>query len=220
VITHWVAVLLGGVVAVDGTSAGQTMVSRPLVAGLLAGALLGDPAFGIGIGALLELFAIVAVPAGGTRLNELSVATVVAVCVALQLPPSGREPLAIAFALLGAELGGFSVDRLRHWNTYRWQALEGRGITPGRLSALHWSAVAADFVRGGVLVLVLVPLGLWILPMLSVGWPLGPSPTRALILLAIAVHLGALLKNWGGWQHRRVLFFGGILTGLGLGVWL
>jgi mannose/fructose/N-acetylgalactosamine-specific phosphotransferase system component IIC len=207
-------------VAVDGTSVGQTMISRPLVTGLLTGTLLGNPELGIGIGALLELLAIVAMPAGGARLNELSVATVVGVGVAVGLPPQGQVPLAIGYALLAAELGGFSVDRLRHWNTYRWEALERRGIAPRALVTLHWSAVAADFLRGAILVGVLVPLGRWALPRLSAGWPLTSADTRAVILLAVAVHAGVLLKNWGGWHTRRVLFMGGIVTGLGLGIWL
>ncbi len=47
--------LLGGVLAVDGTSVGQFMVSRPLVAGVLAGWLLGDPMSGLWVGGILEL---------------------------------------------------------------------------------------------------------------------------------------------------------------------
>jgi len=112
------------------------------------------------------------------------------------------------------------VDRLRHWTSQRWEALERRGITPGGLSTLHWSALGADLVRGTLLVLTLVPLGVWVLPNASLGWPLATSPTRALLLLAIAVHAGALLKNWGGWRRRRTLFMGGLVLGLGLGVWL
>ena len=47
--------LLGGVLALDGTSVGQFMLSRPVVAGALTGWMLGDPALGLLIGTLLEL---------------------------------------------------------------------------------------------------------------------------------------------------------------------
>jgi mannose/fructose/N-acetylgalactosamine-specific phosphotransferase system component IIC len=219
-IAPWALALVGGVVAVDGTSAGQTMVSRPLVAGALAGAILGDLELGLGLGALLELFAIVAVPAGGVRLTEMGVATVVAVGVGVQLPNQGSVPLAIAYGLVAAEVGGFTVDRLRHLNTRRWEALEGDGLTPGGLVRLHWSAIGADWLRGAGLVLLLVPLGAWGLSTLAEEWPLTGSVTRALLLLAIAVHAGVLLKNWGGWRKRRRFFLGGIVAGLALGIWL
>ena len=48
--------LLGGVLALDGTSVGQFMLSRPVVAGALTGWMLGDPALGLLIGTLLELY--------------------------------------------------------------------------------------------------------------------------------------------------------------------
>jgi mannose/fructose/N-acetylgalactosamine-specific phosphotransferase system component IIC len=46
--------LLGAVVALDATSFGQLMLSRPLVAGTLAGALVGLPLEGALVGAMLE----------------------------------------------------------------------------------------------------------------------------------------------------------------------
>ena len=74
-------VVLGGLLALDATSVGQFMISRPLVAGTLTGWWLGDPALGLEIGAILELFHLAGVPAGGSRVPDTGPASVVAVAV-------------------------------------------------------------------------------------------------------------------------------------------
>ena len=73
--------LLGGVLGLDATAVGQFMVSRPLVAGWIAGWMAGEPAMGITVGAILELFLLVSVPSGGARYPEGSTAAVVGVGV-------------------------------------------------------------------------------------------------------------------------------------------
>ena len=74
--------LVGGVLALDATSVGQFMLSRPLVAGALTGWMLGDPALGLLIGTVLELYLLVSFPSGGARFPEGTTATVVAVATA------------------------------------------------------------------------------------------------------------------------------------------
>ena len=74
--------LLGGVLALDGTAVGQFMVSRPLVAGALTGWLVGSPAVGLAVGALLEAYLLVSFPSGGARYPEGATAAVVAVASA------------------------------------------------------------------------------------------------------------------------------------------
>ncbi|MEX0912584.1 MAG: hypothetical protein WD031_04060, partial [Gemmatimonadota bacterium] len=55
--TAWLLlILLGGLVAVDGTSVGQFMISRPFVAAAHAGWAVGDPIHGMVIGLVLEAF--------------------------------------------------------------------------------------------------------------------------------------------------------------------
>ena len=49
------ASLLGGALALDATSVGQLMLSRPLVAGLLSGWLAGDARAGCLAGVILEI---------------------------------------------------------------------------------------------------------------------------------------------------------------------
>ena len=62
-----VLALLGGVLALDGTSLGQFMVSRPLVACVLAGLVAGDPAAGAMAGLVLEALHIAVLPVGAAR---------------------------------------------------------------------------------------------------------------------------------------------------------
>ena len=104
--------LLGGGLALDATSVGQFMLSRPLVAGALTGWMLGDPALGLLIGALLELYLLVSVPSGGARFPEGTTATVVAVATASASSAPGVIPIAIAVGLLwGHRLSGSIVKR-------------------------------------------------------------------------------------------------------------
>ena len=58
----WSVGLLGGLVGLDATSFPQFMFSRPLIAGTLAGLLFGQPAEGMLIGALIEIFDLAILP--------------------------------------------------------------------------------------------------------------------------------------------------------------
>ena len=51
--------VLGGLLALDATSVGQFMISRPLVVGVLAGVVVDQPLLGATIGAILELYLLV-----------------------------------------------------------------------------------------------------------------------------------------------------------------
>ena len=101
--------LLGGVLALDATSVGQFMLSRPVVAGAVTGWMLGDPALGLLIGTLLELYLLVSFPSGGARFPEGTTATVVAVATAVASDTAGALPIAIAVGLLWGQVGGFSI---------------------------------------------------------------------------------------------------------------
>ena len=88
--------VLGGVLALDATSVGQFMISRPLVAGALTGWLLGDPVTGLEVGAMLELFHLAGMPAGGSRAPETGPASVAAVTVVVSLGSGAGLALGIA----------------------------------------------------------------------------------------------------------------------------
>src|SRR5207302_3814679 len=72
----------GTFVGLDLVSVPQMMIARPLVAGPIAGAMLGDVWTGLSLGVLFELFQYEVMPVGAVRYPEYGPATVVAVSAA------------------------------------------------------------------------------------------------------------------------------------------
>ena len=164
--------LLGGLLALDATSVGQFMVSRPLVAGTLAGWWLGDPTLGLEVGAILELFQLAGVPAGGTRVPESGPASVVAVAVALSAGGLAGLALGLAAGLAVSEIGGMTVGWQRHMVARVFGRTDSRSMTAPKLTALHLSAVLLDFVRGAVVTAAGLVVGGWLSGVLESRWPL------------------------------------------------
>ncbi|NOT09609.1 MAG: hypothetical protein HOP28_15565, partial [Gemmatimonadales bacterium] len=76
----WQALFLWATIAgLDLASVLQGLFNRPLVAGAVAGIVLGDPGAGLRIGAALELFALDVLPIGASRYPDYGAATVAAV---------------------------------------------------------------------------------------------------------------------------------------------
>jgi len=205
--------LVGGVLALDGTSMGQFMISRPLVAGVLAGWVLGDPALGLLVGAVLELYLLVSFPSGGSRFPEGATATVVAVAVAAAVADApGAVPLGVAAGLIWGQVGGFTISWLRQIN--------GRFVPqpdakhPDRLMAAHVGAMALDLARGMVVTLVGVVAGRWAAGFVGEAWPLGPTDSAGLLLVGGAVSAGIFLRDIGGFRRRKVLLVAGMALGL------
>lgn len=210
---EWVIIaLLGAVLAVDTTSVGQVMVSRPLVAGPLTGLLLGDPALGLAVGAVLELYLLVSFPSGGSRFPEGSTATVVAVASAVSVDAPGVLPLAVAVGLVWGQVGGGSVSLLRRLNGRLVPGPEDP--TPARVSRAHLVAVALDAARGSVVAVAGALVGRWVLPPLAAGWPLSPTDSGGLLLVGGAVSAGILLRAVGGFRAHRVAFAAGMALSL------
>ena len=206
--------LLGGLLGLDGTAVGQFMLSRPLVAGVLAGAAAGNPVQGTVIGMLLELYLLVSVPSGGARFPEAGTATVVAVACAAPFEGSGSLPLAVAVGLVWGQVGGASVDVLRRWN----QELvpdSGTADDPEkRVVRSHLMAIVADFGRATVVTAVGIVTGRMVVEAFVDRWPLGELPSMGLLLVGGAVSAGILLNDLGGFRRRKAWFTGGLALGL------
>ena len=209
--------LLGGCLALDATSVGQFMLSRPLVAGALTGWMLGDPALGLLIGTVLELYLLVSFPSGGARFPEGTTATVVAVATASVSSAPGALPLAIAIGLVWGQIGGFSITALRRANGFIVPEPADAHADAGRVAAAHLGAVGLDFVRGVLITGTGVAIGRFVVARLAVAWPLGEREGFALMLAGAAVSVGILLHDLGGFRERRVLFVAGLALGI-LGV--
>jgi PTS system mannose-specific IIC component len=206
----WVS-LLGGVLALDATSAGQFMVSRPLVSGALAGWVFGDATTGLVVGALLELYLLVSFPSGGARFPEGATATVVAVAAAAAGGP-GAIPIGVAIGLVWGQVGGASISLLRKLNGRLVPAPDT--ARPERVVATHVGALALDFARGTLVTFAGALAGRWVVAVLSGAWPLDPEDSLGLLLVGGAVSGGILLRSLGGFRRRRVLFAVGLLLGL------
>ena len=205
---------LGGVLALDAIALGQFMVSRPLVAATIAGWILGDPFLGLQIGALLELFHIASLSSGGSRVADAGPASVAAVAVATSAAPGSAVALGVLAGLVTSELGGVTIGLQRRLNARLMGRLEEGPLTPGHLDAAHLAAMSMDFVRGAALTAAAQLGGGWLAQAVGPAWAPGRGPTIALLLLGASVHLGALLKAFGGWSVRRRLFMAGVVAGL------
>ena len=205
---------MGGVLALDGTSVGQFMLSRPVVAGALTGWMLGDPALGLLIGTLLELYLLVSFPSGGARFPEGTTATVVAVATAVASDTAGALPIAIAVGLLWGQVGGFSITALRKANGFIVPEPADSRAGSARVVTAHLGAVGLDFLRGALITGTGVAIGRMLVARVGASWPLGQRESLALILVGAAVSVGILLHDLGGFRHRRVLFAAGFALGI------
>lgn len=210
--------LLGGAVGVDGASLGQVMISRPLVAGALAGSLLGRPVEGLLIGAVLEVFSMVVLPVGAARYPESGTgAAAAAAALALGAPEAaGAGPLvmAVIFALLWEQVGGATVYQLRLFNERLVGGPAAGGLfSAGRLERRHMAAVAVDVLRGAVVTAVGAAVGGALIRLLAPLWSIGSATSLIVLGVATAAMLGAVLGIFGGVRERWAPF----LIGAGCG---
>lgn len=216
----WLAIALwGGVVGMDGTSFPQVMISRPLVAAAVTGALLGRPVDGLVVGALLELFALVILPIGAARYPETGTAGVGAAAAYSGL--AGTEPgpaallVAIVFALVWERVAGASVNALRRLNERLVASGEERAsLTPARVDRIHVTAMALDFARGAAIALVGGVLAVGLIRSVATWSVLEASTILGILVVAGAGMAGAALSLFDGWSERRLAV--GIGIGFGL----
>jgi len=203
--------LLGGIVALDGTAAGQFMVSRPLVSATLAGWLLGEPALGLAAGLVMELLFLPVLPVGGARFPEGGPAGVVAGLVAVELPGPGGIAAAAFLGLTWALLGGITIHLLRGLNGRLVPDPAEGSVAPAVLVRAHLACLSLDFIRGTVLTLVGVLVAGSVAGWFAPDWPLGPGWTSGVVVLGAAVPVGAALRLFGPSPR---LFVAGLVAGI------
>ncbi len=146
----------GGIVAVDETSFGQFMISRPVAAGFITGLITGELFFGTLIGALFELLYLDVLPVGGARFPSAGLAAVCAVSLfglfgfdRLE-DAGGSIPLFFLFSGLAASIGGWLVIKVRKVNT-RMAGIAISGVRDGnfsKLTAVQLGGIVLSFCRG------------------------------------------------------------------------
>lgn len=204
-------VLLGGWMAVDGTSVGQFMASRPLVAATLAGWVVGDPVAGLTVGVVLELFHLAVLPVGGARFPEGGPAAVVAgsaYAAAGAVP--GALLMMVAFALAWEWVGGETLRVMRLMNVRLVHGPDPADAAD-HLQLRHVAAIGLDFIRG----MLVVGVGLLILSTLlivsSERWSLDAEIARLAVAAAAA---GLFAATLGIFPGRSRIFLVGMAAGL------
>jgi mannose/fructose/N-acetylgalactosamine-specific phosphotransferase system component IIC len=213
------AAVLGGLLALDGTSVAQLMVSRPFVAAALGGAIVGNPGLGMAAGVVLEALHLAVLPVGAARYPEGGPAAVAAGSVYAAHDPSSSAAAALLIAVLCALalewVGGRSVAALRQVNV-RFAGAPADGLTPGGLARRHGTPIALDFLRGALLTLAGV-LGLGALLALAdlSGFPDVAAGT--VVRLAAVAGIASALRLFG--RANYPLFLAGGAAGA-LVAWL
>jgi mannose/fructose/N-acetylgalactosamine-specific phosphotransferase system component IIC len=209
--------LLGGLLALDATSFGQFMLSRPLIAAGLAGMIAGNPEGGIVCGVLMEAIHLAVLPVGAARYPEAGPASVAAAGAFAGAPESSQVALlaSVVFMLGWGWLGGRSVEWMRRINV-RIAVPQAGPVEARTIERLHLRALALDFARGVVVTLV----GLLVLGTLleTLGWiPFREPWTRPALALSAAAALASSLRLFG--RRRLPLFAAGAAAGAVL-LWL
>lgn len=217
----WLVVgLFGGFVGLDATSFPQAMISRPLVAGSLTGAIFGRPVEGVVIGFVLEAFALIILPVGAVRYPESGTAAVAATAAYMAATPpglvAGSIALAVAFALFWERVAGETVILLRRGNG----RILGRigGVAARQLEQRHLAAMTFDFIRGAAVTGAGAMLAFPVLAVLVRYWGLPAELTTAALAALAAAMVGTAVPLFGGLRSRAVALAAGIGAGIVVGL--
>ena len=210
--------MLGGVLGLDVVCFPQMMVSRPLVAATLAGAMAGDANMGLLVGVTLELIALATLPFGASRYPEWGSAAVVggAIASALHAGSAGRLTIGVLAALATAWVGGLTLVQLRHWNA--WLARRRRPAldagSRGAVIGLQLAGCTGDLVRAALLT-TLAYSALFPVANATAGvWSITEPVSRGFVVgVATAVAAAAAWTIFHSARGARWYFAGGVLLG-------
>jgi PTS system mannose-specific IIC component len=195
--------VLGAVVGLDFVSFPQAMLSRPIAAATLSGAICGNAAVGLLVGVVLECFALETMPFGASRYPEWGPASVTAAAAAV-LSVDGPDgvvrvlPFAVLAGLAVSMIGGLTLVWLRRLNLvvaahYRDELASGDAAA---VLAVHWTGMVIDFGRAGAVtalgILVVMPARTIVLAAMPHG--AGGEGLAVAGVIAVGVAGGAVWK--------------------------
>jgi PTS system mannose-specific IIC component len=195
-----VLLVWGTLVGVDLVSVPQMMIARPLVAGTIAGTLVGDIETGLRIGVVFELFQFEILPIGAVRYPEYGPATVAAVAAAHWSGGPLALGIGVGVGLIVGLLGGLSLHWLRTANARAVRAATA-GLESGDVRALervHLGGMLRDAGRA----CAVTATGLAVARLVSLLDVARWSP--AALVLAAAAAGGAALASGGTGLPRLV----------------
>lgn len=186
-------ILWGTLVGLDLVSVPQAMISRPLVAGAVAGWLVGDVSAGLRVGVLFELFALDVLPIGAVRYPDYGPATVAAVTLASWAPWELSLGLSATLGLVLAVAGGWTLQLVRRSNA---RAIQQRAaaLSAGQSSAirrLQYGGLLRDAARSAGL----TAIGLVLAWALARGVRLDRPTAVALTLVTVGSALAAVANG-------------------------
>jgi mannose/fructose/N-acetylgalactosamine-specific phosphotransferase system component IIC len=214
-------VVLGAIVALDATSLGQLMLSRPLIAGTLAGALTGMPFEGALVGGLLEALSLGILPVGAAKYPETGTAAVAAVGtlgLAAVPPTPAALLLTVAYGLVWQRLSGATVVFGRHVN----ERLIGAGDAPpgARLDELierrHIASMGLDLLRGAGVTLTALLAGVPLLRLALPSWTLPSTVAVVAVSVAAAAVLAGTARLFAQERRGALLLLAGLVAGSAL----
>ena len=211
--------LLGGVLGLDVVSFPQAMISRPLVASTLAGALAGDAERGLLLGAVLEMVALGTLPFGASRYPEWGSASVVGGALYATGPAGAAGHLAFGMlaALVTAWLSSESMHWLRKLNA-KWARTARAQLDAGSaesVASLQIRGLTADLARGALVTIVALAVMSPAFSVFGARWS-GDAQTERTLLAGLTAALGGatiwmLVRSTTG---SRVLILTGTAVGL------
>ncbi len=212
-------VAAGAIVGFDTVSFPQAMLSRPIVASTLGGAIGGSATLGLLCGAILECFALETLPVGASRYPEWGSASLVGGALYADTPSgsTGALVMSVIIGLTGAWLGGWSMIRLRTLNAQRARRNHdavARG-DPRVIRGLQLSGLTADLLRAAALTAVLLALSLPLRDVAARGWTQSPDGTRLTLgIAAVAVAASAVWKHFSSVPNARIIMLAAAVVGV------
>ena len=213
----------GTLVGVDLVSLPQMMIARPLVAGTVAGAILGDIPTGLKLGVVFELLQYDILPVGAVRYPEYGPATVAAVATAHASSGVLGLGLGALVGLVTGLFGGVTINVLRRVNSRIIHAATAQLETgdPDVLVRVHVGGVLRDALRAALVTVVGLTLAWLARPLLG-----SALTVRGAMLLAVAAVAAALAAGAAGTLRlvgrgpNLAWFAAGLGGGIAATIWL
>lgn len=191
----------GAALGLDAVSWPQVMISRPIVAATVGGALLGDAATGFLVGTVLELLALGHRPYGAAVYPETAPASLLAGAGLAAGGEVSVGPLLVA-AASGLAIGWVGAISVRMQRRVNWRLLAVGNIAapPRRLERRHRLAMVLDALRAATLTAAFALPVMWLVRLAGRSSTTAAPVAASLLLLA---GLGLAAGAGAGLMRRR-----------------